>query len=226
MMERIIFPENVEVGKFYLVPHVWIGPNKAYSGKNGRYVPINTHLHDDKKVINFTYTHWHIDWRFVDDSMWKAKIENAESVYRCSKGKREVANIIIFCDKGTLDIHTNSTEDATIYYRRVKCKREYRAHEFYKNDIYRSKPDQWVNQLPKAFCNSKLKEDSGNLICPHKGAHIDRNCKDEDGNYVCPAHLLRFDPITLKVVQNKLLVKRELKPGRGSNSASPKHRAI
>lgn len=206
-MEAIKFPENVEVGKVYLVPHVRLDKGTAYSTDDkGSFVPVNTHLHEDKKVLNFPYKHWHIDWRFVNDRLWKLHIKGGQEWPPASEGKLEVGNIIIFEDEalqpGTLGRKlTNSTIDSNIYYLRRKCRRVYMAPEVFKYDLPRVKPDSWLIRLPKVFCNAQLKQVSDILICPHKGAHIDKNCKDADGNYVCPAHLLRFDPITLKVVQ-------------------------
>jgi hypothetical protein len=204
MKEAIRFPENVEVGKFYDVPHVWMDAGRTYTTESkGGFIPINTHLHSDEKLIGFKYKHWHIDWRFVDGRLWKQKIEggrNGWSAFATSEGKQEVANVIIYDASGATG-HQNTVFFDDVVYRRVKCKRHYRAGSFHDLDIHKHPVDGWVLKMPKVFCNSKLKEVDGKLICPHKGAHIDRNCKDSEGNYVCPAHLLKFDPITLKVVQ-------------------------
>lgn len=214
--ERIIFPENVEVGNFYDVPHVWMDRGMEYTGpKKGMFIPINTHLHDDKKVLKFKWKHWHIDWRFVSEVFWKLKIAHETDFdgKKSSKGKLEVANIVILREDDPEKWHTNGISDPTIYYRRVKCKRQYFANTFYERDIHlhtKYKHNNWLIELPKLFCNSKLKQVGSALICPHKGAHIDKNCKDTDGNYVCPAHLLRFDPVTLKCISNIIHEKKEV----------------
>lgn len=204
MKHTIKFPENVEVGKFYTVPHIWMEPGKAYTTeKKGCFIPVNTHLHEDEKVIGFKPKHWHIDWRFVSQRLWKAKIEggrNSWTLNAYSEGKQEVANILVY-DPPNEYQYSNSVTHTEIVYRRVKCKRLYRAGIFHDFDIHKQPKNCWSFRLPKKFCNAKLKEVDGKLICPHKGAHIDKNCKDAEGNYVCPAHLLKFDPITLKVVQ-------------------------
>lgn len=205
MNEQIFFPENVQLGKYYLVPCVF-APAGSYYGTltKGEFIPINTHLHDDKKVIGASFKHWHIDWRFVSQRMWNDKVKGGTNIWNAfnseSEGKLEVRNVIVF-DGKQKGYHMNrNVEDETIHYKRKKCIRKYSAYLFYEHDIYRL-PKGWVQELSKVFCNSKLKKVGNVLICPHKGAHIDKNCKDAEGNYICPAHLLRFDPVTLKVVQ-------------------------
>ena len=210
-MEEIKFPKNVEVGKFYIVPCVWQQKGMRYaSQKMGRYIPVNSHLHEDKKVIGADFLHWHIDWRFVETRLWKQRIEGGyengfyDPAYKATEGKLEVANVIIY-HKDAYRHYSNGTDDKMIYYRRLKCKRPYMVKTFFENDIFRQPAKSWVFSLSEKFCNSQLKKDGDRLICPHKGIAIDKNCKDKDGNYICPGHLLRFNPDTLQVIPNRII---------------------
>lgn len=205
MSEQIIFPQNVELGKYYLVSCVLAPRGTFYAAPTkDEFIPINSHLHEDKKVIGVDFKHWHIDWRFVSKRMWDAKIKGGENNWNqtqaSSEGKLEVKLVVVLSGTQKGISVSRNVSDETIYYKKRKCIRPYSAPLFYEHDIHRM-PKGWPQELSKVFCNSKLKKVGDSLICPHKGTHIDKNCKDTNGNYVCPSHLLRFDPITLKVVQ-------------------------
>lgn len=192
MTEVILFPENVQVGKFYTVPHVqnvW-----------GEYWPINSYLHEDAKIIKFPYKHWHIDWRFVHNTLY---FEECISIWE-PPSFVEVKKVLNLLD-GELNDEIPfdkryTTFNPEVHYKKVKCKRNYGAAMFSTDN--RKKLKGWPKDLARHFCKSKLKEVDGQLICPHKGIVIDRNCKDMDGNYVCPGHLLKFNPETLSVIQH------------------------
>lgn len=194
--EQILFPVNVEVGKYYTVPCV-----KVISGI---YLAISSYLHNDKKIIGIGFDHWHIDWRFVSENVWQSECVNSKY---SSYGSivREVGIPVVYNDdpeQNTLQGYNHpitSTYDKTVYYKRLLCKREYSAGQFFE---LKSLPDNnWVPKMQKHFCGSKLKREGDKLICPHKGILIDKKCKDKEGNYVCPGHLLRFNPETLECIK-------------------------
>lgn len=200
-LEEIRFPKNPEVGKYYMVPCIRV---TAALWDGDEYCPVNTHLHEDSKIIKFKYKHWHIDWRFVSRPMHKRKVVETDFNRKDGMIKSEAAQIIVLDE---IDFNLNSTTDHNIYYKRLKCKRQYLAGGFhgtpYYQNITNTNKENWIDCLAETFSGSKLKEINGQLICPHKGAVIDRNCKDADGNFVCPAHLLRFNPETLEAIKPK-----------------------
>lgn len=197
-MEKIKFPKDVVVGKRYLVPCVRIGGYSDF-GLRTSYVPINSYLHDDIKVIGFKNKHWHIDWRFVSERMM-ADIKFGHGLIGLPIPVQRTGLVVLY-DKNKQ--FSNSTNDLTIYYRQRVCLREYNNNEcFLKNKIADNVPGKWVENLSAHFKCSKLKESDGQLICPHKGVVIDKTLIDDKGNYVCPGHLLRFNPKTLEVVPN------------------------
>lgn len=191
--EVIRFPNNVEIGKFYIVPCV--------KNMNGHYIPINSYLHDDKKLIGATFKHWHIDWRFVSDSFWQSEVGWYNERTARAKSSREGGIPIALMDKSKATHESTTAISENIFYKKRKCKRPYSVYSFFED--HKTFPAKWVETLSNHFCGSKLKQDGDKLICPHKGILIDKNCKDADGNYVCPGHLLRFNPKTLMCIKNK-----------------------
>lgn len=189
----IKFPADVQIGNYYQVPCIALPDSHNLHSKDCPYVPVSTHLHEDTKVIGFPHLHWHIDWRFAGRNLTgtlpKYFIPDAFTA-------REQTGVVFHLKMGDFDLPTD------IHYRKLKCKRKSLAGLLIDNRHKMFVKDDWVWKLPKAFCKSKLKEMNGQLVCPHKGAIIDKNCTDKEGNYVCPAHLLRFNPQTHQVVVN------------------------
>lgn len=192
MHEEIIFPVNVQVGKFYSVPHI---KNAA-----GEFIPINSHLHEDKKIINFPLKHWHVDWRFLSNEIYEYETSN------CINSFIEGKTILCLHHESEIGVWLPRwvTSSIQVVYLKRKCKRSYSAGNFFQENPGRVRNTNWVGELAKTFCHSKLKKVGGKLICPHKGIVIDESCKDLDGNYVCPGHLLKFNPETLQVVQHTI----------------------
>ena len=63
---------SVVVGNYYSVPHV--ATNKdVFHRKPGTLIPIIGPEHEDAEFINFPFDHWHIDWRFVNRSLFKQR---------------------------------------------------------------------------------------------------------------------------------------------------------
>lgn len=191
--EVIIFPINVELGKFYKVPCIL---NLA-----GGLVPINSYLHNDKKIIGVDFRHWHIDWRFVNAKFYQQELVGRNETWPISA--REVGFPLVYYTIPPHDVYLKWASNTTkIHYRTLKCKRNYSAGKFFTD---RFDPiNDFTKRMESHFRGSKLKQVDGVLICPHKGVHIDTNCKDENGNYVCPGHLLRFNPKTLKCVKPQI----------------------
>jgi hypothetical protein len=195
-MEVIKFPKNVIRNKYYQVPCVRI-PGPSRHCKKDYFVPINSYLHEDSKIINFYWKHWHIDWRFMPNRL-TTKIVDASSFEPAYM--RKIGTIVVFDKDRTTWL---STDDSNIYYKKIKCIQEYNANDFFDKSGLTKTNTQWITNISKCFKSAKLKQVDGELICPHKGIVIDKSCKDEHGNYVCPGHLLRFNSETHECIPNK-----------------------
>lgn len=186
----MIFPSNVEIGKYYSVPHILC--KEFYKGVQNVLLPINTPLHDDVDYINFSTRHYHIDWRFVSNKIYNSIILYKR--YPQLKTKNEQAYIICETNlQGDINI------EGDVVYKRVKCQRQYSNINFHNEHqiLYNT----WPVKLQSAYCGKELKKNNaGQYVCPHKGAVIDLKYVDEFGFAVCPAHLLRFDVSTLKAI--------------------------
>lgn len=214
--EVIYFPENPEIGNFYKVPCV--------KNLKGEYVPINSYLHEDKKIIGVDFKHWHIDWRFVSVSFWKSEVEWYMNNTTKNRSFREGGIPMVLAKPNgeiNFDYNDNTTTFSTqIFYKKRKYKRDYGVRNFFQEN--KSLPSSWMIKMSELFCGSKLKKDGNKLICPHKGVVIDKNCKDKNGNYICPGHMLRFNPDTLECVRAKEPLAWA---ARGDNYVPPKTKA-
>lgn len=190
MREKIVFPKDVEISKFYQVPHVMC--YDFYDGIKNVLLPINTVLHEDKDYINFEPLHYHIDWRFVPIRLYNRickDIDLADYFIRSEASK------IIQLFGNNLEANT----DGKVYYKTIKCKRGYSNNQFHFR--FPNAYNGWPAKLQSAFCGEQLRlNERGQYVCPHKGAIIDLKHVDEKGYAVCPAHLLRFNTETLKAI--------------------------
>ena len=190
MVDKIIFPKDVVVGKFYSVPHVLA---YEFYGHTNIPIPINTPLHEDKDYINFNVLHFHIDWRFLNTKIYTdCCIDMHEPSYEI---KSQVKDVLII-ESAAL----GKLADTKVFYKNVKCKRSYNNNIFHIEFpiMYHCN---WPTKLQIVFCGDHLRiNENGQYVCPHKGAIVDLNHKDENGHAVCPAHLLRFNTQTLKAI--------------------------
>lgn len=186
------FPSNVEIGKYYEVPHVLC--KTFYEWIENVWIPISTPLHDDKEYIKLNVRHYHIDWRFIDTKLYNRVCK--EEYRHDLTVKREQAYIV--CETDNMGRKNIGDE---IIYKRVKCKRQYLNKDFH--NVHQKLYHTWPVELQKGYCGKELKQNSeGQYVCPHKGAIIDLTYVDEYGYAVCPAHLLRFDTKTLKAIHS------------------------
>lgn len=188
MSEKILFPIDVVVGKYYLVPHIF---TMEFGGVRHIYLPVSTPMHDDIEIIKFTAKHWHIDWRFVSNRIYKRIIDSDREVFE------QVKNVIV--EKETDYYTTHQAIDNTVKYLTRKCVRKPLANVFH--NVEKIKYYSWPYNLQKAYCGEHLrKNEFGQYVCPHKGAIIDLKYVDENGHAVCPAHLLKFNTETLLAI--------------------------
>ena len=76
-MIRLVVRGDYEVGKLYRVPCLRATKDNSYGSRG--WVPIIGPEHADAEFLNFPYMHWHIDWRFAADSVFKKTTVRDES---------------------------------------------------------------------------------------------------------------------------------------------------
>lgn len=192
MSEKILFPKDVEIGKFYLVPHVFA--YSWYDDLKNIFIPINSPKHSDKEYINVSSLHYHVDWRFLDTRIYNRVCR--DPWYENEKIRNEAA-YAVFEEKLYTGLSQSFKQiEDKIEYKKVKCKRPYSVW-LMKSELpamYNS----WPIKMQKGYCGQSLRiNEHGQYVCPHKGTIIDTKHVDEEGNIVCPAHQLRFNSKTL-----------------------------
>jgi hypothetical protein len=171
-----------EIGKFYLVPCVRVGLNaKTVWMDSNCWVPVIGPKHIDAEHLEFTYEHYHIDWRFVGRTAWK---------YATSGPSGSALGRVLTNSDGDAYKPLLNTPPAL---RRIKCKREMPTFPTRKQI-----PDRWgtdhgikwerLERAQAITCN-KLKP--GN-ICPHRGIDL-TSFAQPDGTAVCPGPGLRWN---------------------------------
>lgn len=168
----MISPENLIVGKFYKVPSVRVTTWNGFRG----WLPVVGPKHEDAEFINFPWSHFHIDWRFVPqrilDYCGRPGPEAALAwPVQCpdSRGARVILETAL---------------------RRMKCKRE--AIRF---PVERAE-QRWLPELRKKYACAKLT----NGVCPHRGIPVSAMHRDGDV-LTCPGHGLRWHAITGELIK-------------------------
>lgn len=177
---------SYEIGKFYRVPCV-----KSVKGHphdrlwRGEWVPIIGPLHKDDGPIQFPFEHWHVDWRFVTERMYK-RVSN----------RTHYGDMGIFHHVACLyERSGNDSEDKTrsffvgdVVERRIKCRRPFRPYPH-------ALALRWLKPLQDDCAAMKMT----NMTCPHRGLPLD-GC-ERDGDVVqCPGHGLRWNVKTGELV--------------------------
>lgn len=158
------------VGHYYRVPCVRV---TEWWGAHG-WLPIIGPKHEDAEIIRFDNEHFHLDWRFVSQRLFK----------RMSgvRGPSYVYSSPISCpdNRGGRVV----LEGPTL--KRRLCKRDWPALP----------PLPWRAALEEAFVGKRMK----NGICPHRGIPL-VNCPVVDDVVTCPTHGLRWNVTTGELVR-------------------------
>lgn len=180
-----------EIGQSYRVPCVKAA--KRYSdGRrietwSGQWIPVLGPIHEDGEIIGFPYPHWHVDWRFASDA-----------VFRRAQGIRQnwavLAVPIMKHPKKSYELAPDMLErivlSDTPVLRLRKCKRVSPKW----TDI-RGVDVHWLKPLEKHCADMKMR----NMVCPHRGLPL-QGCP-QDGDVVhCPGHGLKWNVNTGELV--------------------------
>lgn len=155
------------VGQFYKVPCVRVERWHQFEG----WFPVIGPMHEDAEIIRFSPEHFHIDWRFVSERIWK------EFGNRSYPGHHFAWPIQCPDGWGRKVI----LEGPAL--KRLKCKRD--------PGRFPTEKATWMDRLHKAMACTKLT----NGVCPHRGIPVDAMHREGD-ILTCPGHGMRWNAIT------------------------------
>ncbi len=165
MIPRVTEAATVEVGRFYLVPCVYV------EAESIKWAPVIGPEHTDVEYIRFPHRHYHYDWRFLtSDQAWRI------APHRFQR------------ETGVLDefAHGNVAREEFEKYRP--------GIEWRKRKCWRAMPDfpvvHWTVAMSDAFASTRLKPDC--RTCPHRGVPLN-GLPERDGVVVCPGHGLAWN---------------------------------
>jgi len=155
------------IGKSYRIPCIQVD---GFGGVSGGFIPIIAGEHEDAEIIRYPYQHFHVDWRFVSERVFKYYADRGES--------RVFAHVIL-----REDLHGRPVAIGQPVIKLRKCRRSLPA--------YPHALAFWNKELATKFACAKLI----NGTCPHRGVKVSEMMRDGD-ILTCPGHGLRWNAIT------------------------------
>jgi hypothetical protein len=160
---------NYEIGQFYKVPCV--------RGKYYNVVadwPVIGPQHEDKEFVGFSWQHYHIDWRFVPQPLFKPVGFNFGAPLMTSSV-----------------LNPDGLPKPVMRRRKMQ-----RAMPDFTEVRWRAK---WFPKMEAAYAGCKLKP---GLVCPHRGIPLAGQFQDGDV-VTCPGHGLRWNVKTGELVPSQ-----------------------
>lgn len=175
MIERLAeLTSEPVVGRFYLVPCV----RGVWYGRMGNW-PVLLPFHEDRAVIGFEPWHYHLDRRFLPNLMF-ADTGILPVLTPAGRMNRSPLQVSPKCNPDGLPPPVE---------RRRKCRRRIGLLGY---DNVR-----WAPALRADYREDRLRP---GMICPHKGVCL-ATMPVIDGVVECPAHGLRWDVATGRLVE-------------------------
>ncbi len=159
------------VGKFYLVPTIdyWFYRTRDW-------YPIMGPKHDDKEHLEFVRQHYHPDWRFMPENIYRDVTETGEQqIYRWP-----------LC-------HIDHPTFGPVVYKRRKCLRIPPPNTL----VPRHEKGR---ALHRAWLGKDARPGPHGWVCPHRGTALGSVAPDAAGHITCPLHGLKFCAVTGKSV--------------------------
>lgn len=157
----------MNIGEFYQVPAVRVETFHGFEG----WIPVIGPMHEDAELIGFPFQHFHVDWRFVPQRLWRLLGNRCYTNHhfawpiQCPDGRGK--RVIL---EGPL-------------LRRMKCKRD--------PGRFPTERAGWLKALGERYACAKLT----NGACPHRGIPVSAMHRDGDV-LTCPGHGLQWNAIT------------------------------
>lgn len=133
--------------------------------------PILGPRHDDRELVATSRPHYHVDWRYVPDRLYRIIRRESNS---------GVQGVVLLAD------------DSAPVVREFALRREAPDAQLF--ECQHIAP--WLPKLEASFAGCKLKS----LTCPHKGIPLDGVKPDSNGIVTCPGHGLRWHLATGELV--------------------------
>jgi hypothetical protein len=168
-MQKQTESSEYTIGQYYMVPTVF--GRLQGTVKNW---PVIGPMHEDSEIIGFEFLHYHIDWRFVSESVMR-------NVARYSADKFA---LVLMTSKGHPrwgDINPNGLPAPIM--RRLKCKSGFGEYPLRMAKIH------WLSRLEDKYQDRTLKAG----ICPHRGLPLDKLPCNHKGVVTCPGHGLSWN---------------------------------
>lgn len=181
---RVEDAKEVEIGRTYELPHVvWCHSAAITYGRpawvpRSLFIPILGGLHEDREIIGFPDDHWHIDWRFVPETSWRA----IGKLYSRERDHNTTAAYRVISEKNTTGI---------IFRKKRKCLRSH---------ITFPSIGQWHEKLEETYASARMKC----MTCPHRGISL-IGSPAVNGALICPGHGLAWSAKTGAMITRKSL---------------------
>lgn len=178
---------EVEIGRYYMVPTITRRKGCLDVGVHPKIVPIIGPLHEDAALVGFKDRHWHPDRRFVTASFFEIYGRNNHwgMVYTpCPSHKNPWGKPVVPEQEWPLWIESG--------HKRMKCKRL--TDRFGLDSRYEIPP--WLVKMEREYKEATLR----GMICPHRGISCVGVKPEADGSVVCPGHGLAWNPKTGELV--------------------------
>lgn len=166
------------VGRFYLVPtveYIWGRRQDAW--------PVFLPKHEDAEHLNFRYSHYHVDPRFLSAVQRRHVTAWSEEVGE-ERWRREVEQVAQRSPLSRVEYGASESDPhGPIVWRRRRCSQariEYHYH------------DHIDRKLRPAFAGRVCHRSQTGWICPHKRFPLG-SIAPVDGVVTCPLHGLRID---------------------------------
>ena len=165
-------------GKFY--DRLCIRACWPRGNRHPQWWPVHGPMHEDREFIGFPHYHYHVDWRFLNQSQQR-KATGPDPVPPVYNIPISVVSIPEDPYKTTMLSNLPKDDPLRHQYAQIK-KRRYHGIPWPSTDQFPTA--KWYDKLTKAYRDHQLKP---GLVCPHRGAEL-AGIPPRDGVITCPMH--------------------------------------
>lgn len=173
------------IGKFYLVPTVFYN----YMGIDAAW-PVIGPKHNDDKFLNFPYLHYHVDARFITETLWR----------RLDRSGYDATDVVTrrpLCSLACPRVYKNGIAQRASHPPRLWAVKRCARHW----EPYPQGDQPSVMRLHHHFAGQQADYKDGQWLCPHRQVGLGSLVPDDDGFVTCPLHGLRINCATGRVAE-------------------------
>jgi hypothetical protein len=179
--------EEVKIGQTYFVNVITMRKDCPAQGAS---FPVLGDEHDDKDFIPVfpdSSPHWHVDWRFIPESLYAPLVKLFLSVFGQNAEQlgcpwRGVAN-------GGYDPDARNLELACVIPGHLVVNVQRWPLPCFRQQLRWEAVPEWLPNLEAAYKDKKVCDN----VCPHRGISLTGAWEDENGVRVCPGHGLMWN---------------------------------